>query len=212
MAIIKRGILGGFSNKIGNIVGTSWKGIAVMKSLPLSVANPQTAGQVETRTKFGLLAEIGSKWLAAIIKPLWDRSAGQMSGFNHFLQMNMPYVTGELTVDWANLIMSHGKLGAEAITTATANGTTNVLTVNYVSSAGQGFALSSDICYVGIAVGELEAFWGWSGDTRGVAGAQSVVVTGFDLVAGTVYHVYLAFRRADGTMVSDSTYKLVTAT
>ncbi len=40
MGIIKRGILGGFSNKVANVVGSSWKGINTMRALPLSVANP----------------------------------------------------------------------------------------------------------------------------------------------------------------------------
>ena len=46
MAKVRQGILGGFRGRVGNIVGTGWKGIAVMKSLPLTVANPRTAGQV----------------------------------------------------------------------------------------------------------------------------------------------------------------------
>ena len=46
MGILKQGILGGFSGKVANVVGTSWKGIAVIKAMPLSVANPKTAGQV----------------------------------------------------------------------------------------------------------------------------------------------------------------------
>jgi len=30
MGTIKRGILGGFSGKVANVVGTSWKGIALL--------------------------------------------------------------------------------------------------------------------------------------------------------------------------------------
>ena len=51
MGVIKQGILGGFSGKVANIVGSSWKGIPVIKSLPLSVANPQTAAQTTQRNK-----------------------------------------------------------------------------------------------------------------------------------------------------------------
>lgn len=70
MATIKQGILGGFSGRVGTIVGTSWKGIAVMKSLPLSVANPKTAGQVGQRTKFSSVVALASVILSSIIKPL----------------------------------------------------------------------------------------------------------------------------------------------
>jgi hypothetical protein len=31
MRIIKQGVLGGFSGKVGTVIGSSWKGIAVMR-------------------------------------------------------------------------------------------------------------------------------------------------------------------------------------
>jgi hypothetical protein len=42
MGTIKQGILGGFSGKVGTVVGASWKGIAYMRSLPQKVKNPRT--------------------------------------------------------------------------------------------------------------------------------------------------------------------------
>ena len=85
MAIIKRGILGGFSNKIGNVVGTSWKGISVMRSLPQSVHNPRTVSQTRQRRKFAIVSAIGSSILDIIIKPYWDPIAVRMSGYNKFV-------------------------------------------------------------------------------------------------------------------------------
>jgi hypothetical protein len=41
MGKISKGILGGFSGKIGNVVGATWKGIDYMRIMPASVANPQ---------------------------------------------------------------------------------------------------------------------------------------------------------------------------
>ena len=57
MGIIKRGILGGVSNKVGNVVGSSWKGIATLRSLPLSVANPNTLAQRNNRTSFSIMSK-----------------------------------------------------------------------------------------------------------------------------------------------------------
>lgn len=37
MGTIKQGILGGFSGKVGNIVGASWRGIDYIRSMPASV-------------------------------------------------------------------------------------------------------------------------------------------------------------------------------
>lgn len=91
MAIIKRGILGGFSNKIGNVVGTSWKGISVMRSLPQSVHNPKTEAQEEQRTNFAVASKLGSQLLDAVIKPFWDKRAIRMSGYNLWLQKNLDH-------------------------------------------------------------------------------------------------------------------------
>lgn len=91
MAIIKRGILGGFSNKIGNVVGTSWKGISVMRSLPQSVHNPKTEAQEEQRTNFAVASKIGSQLLDAVIKPFWDKRAIRMSGYNLWVQKNLDH-------------------------------------------------------------------------------------------------------------------------
>ncbi|MDD2265168.1 MAG: DUF6266 family protein, partial [Bacteroidales bacterium] len=46
MGTIKQGILGGFSGKVGNIVGASWRGIDYIRSMPASVRNPRTVAQV----------------------------------------------------------------------------------------------------------------------------------------------------------------------
>ena len=52
MGIIKKGILGGFSGKVGNVVGASWKGIDYIRSLPSTVRNPRTPRQVKQELSF----------------------------------------------------------------------------------------------------------------------------------------------------------------
>ncbi|MDD3723512.1 MAG: DUF6266 family protein, partial [Lutibacter sp.] len=52
MGTIKKGILGGFSGKVGSVVGSTWNGISYMRSLPASVKNPRTEKQMSQRSKF----------------------------------------------------------------------------------------------------------------------------------------------------------------
>ena len=54
MGTFKQGIYGGYSGKVGNVVGGSWKGIDYMRILPTSVANPQTDAQLTQRQKFSV--------------------------------------------------------------------------------------------------------------------------------------------------------------
>lgn len=58
MGIIKRGILGGFRIKWVLVVGTTWKGISVVKARPVSVANPNSPLQQEQRLAMKQIAFI----------------------------------------------------------------------------------------------------------------------------------------------------------
>lgn len=56
MATYKKGILGVFSGKVGTVVGSSWKGISYMKSLPKASSKAPTALQIDQRLKFALIS------------------------------------------------------------------------------------------------------------------------------------------------------------
>ena len=58
MGTIKKGILGGFSGKVGTVVGANWKSISYMCSLPQKVKNPRTVGQRSQRSKFSLTLKL----------------------------------------------------------------------------------------------------------------------------------------------------------
>jgi len=53
MGSIRRGIQGGFSGKVGNVVGAHWRGIDYMRSLPrVSKGRPVTEEQLMHRVRF----------------------------------------------------------------------------------------------------------------------------------------------------------------
>lgn len=88
MAIIKQGILGGFTGKVAGVVGTSWKGRAVMKGRPQSVSNPKTDAQVEQRGKFSAIAELAASILTTFVQPVENPISGNISGYNRFVKDN----------------------------------------------------------------------------------------------------------------------------
>jgi len=49
MGTIRKGVLGGFSGKVGTVVGSSWKGVSFMRSLPGKVKDPRTLLQLNHR-------------------------------------------------------------------------------------------------------------------------------------------------------------------
>lgn len=110
MGKIKQGILGGYSGKVGTTIGTSWKGQAVIKAMPLSVAQPNTQKKINSEARFTYITSFCRSILVDTIKPLLDRIAIKCSGFNMFSKMNKHCFTKDGLVWPEELIISLGKL------------------------------------------------------------------------------------------------------
>jgi hypothetical protein len=205
MARMYQGILGGLSGKIGNVVGSSWKGIPVLKTKPLSVANPQTAAQVAQRTAMTACTYYASLLNSSVIKPLWDRFASKMSGYNAFVQANIGEFTSTLVADWANIKTSQGKMVAVTIEDVDALATDVALTVTFPSTLLDAYAQSTDkvyVCAINASTGDVAL----PGVASTRADGAGYAVFRNNLVAGNLLKVYVAFKRVDGTVVSNSAY------
>ena len=110
MGVIKQGILGGFQNKVGAVIGSNWKGIATMRSRPISVANPRTGKQVAVRSEFTILVKMASALNATLIRPYWSRFAQKKTGANAFISANYGKMAGAVTTIPDRMILSQGKL------------------------------------------------------------------------------------------------------
>ena len=209
MGIIKRGILGGFSNKVANVVGSSWKGINTMRALPLSVANPRTSAQVTNRNSFSYFSKIGSDVLSTIIQPLLNRDAKYMSGYNKFIKLNkQAYDLGGLA-GWAqNPVISDGVLSA-TITNATATaGQTNIVVTAPTTLANAKDSATDKMfaCVIVYPTADTNLAnanaYGIGGSVARSAGSISVPVPA--ITAGHTYVVMLAYRSADGVETSET--------
>jgi hypothetical protein len=205
MGTIKQGILGGFSGKVANVVGSSWKGIAVMKSLPLSVANPKSSAQVAQRTKFSNVTVCASSILSSVIKPLWDRFAQKMSGYNDFIRTNIDLFAGTSPSVFADFIISQGIMAKTPITVAYSIIGEDDLSCEWDDTDLSGYKLADDKAYLLALTSNSSKPFFMSLDRTRTQGSATVDFP-FNLIEGTVVHLYLAFARADGTIVSDTAY------
>nr|WP_320118667.1 DUF6266 family protein [uncultured Marinifilum sp.] len=83
-----QGILGPFSGKVGAIVGSSWKGVNYIKSLPGPNTSNTEKQQVQ-RSRFKSVVKMASSLLASLIRPVWNLSAGKITGYNLFVKTNL---------------------------------------------------------------------------------------------------------------------------
>ena len=215
MAVIKRGILGGVSNKIGNVVGSSWKGIATLRSLPLSVANPNTQEQKTNRNSFSIMSKLGSDVLATVCQPLWNRDAKQMSGFNAYVKENK-LAYDENWVAWlANPVMSKGVLSA-SLTTADLTTRPDFIHCEFSTTLSNPQDANDDRVFIQVihqnnSNPAKPAFSakGFMYETPRVAGIAEVPIT-FDVNKGDKLIVSLSFKSVDGREVATSSTKVIT--
>jgi len=205
MGVITSGILGGFSGKVGPVVGGSWKGISYMRQLPASVANPNTAGQQAQRTKLSNIVAFARAVLSAVIKPLNDRFAEHMSGYNLFVQRNIGLFTLGYPDVGADLELSTGSLLGVDDFAATEGSTVQKFDGDWTDNSGTGNASATDEVYMigqNRTTGEVIA--APAGTVRSdatITGVFTETCTSADLIM-----VWAAFRKANGFIASNTEY------
>lgn len=206
MGTIKRGILGGFKNKVGSVIGSSWKGIDTMRSMPLSVANPKTAKQIAVRGNFKTLVMATSSVNSTLIRPYWSRFAKRMTGSNAFIKENYKSFENPEILFSENAILSKGKL--DMVTSVDVDDTVYPapLEVTWEQDPGT-YGDASDIV----------EFWGVLSNNASknrtleikLMGASTRGENGVDIPrtmweSTDEFALYITVRRADGTLVSNS--------
>lgn len=209
MAKINQGIFGAVQGKVGNLVGSSYKGIPVLKSKAASVANPQTADQTEQRNRMTSAVTFAKLILALWIKPLWDRFAVKMSGYNLWIQKNVANFEGGELQNPEDLIMSVGNMAATTIDSLTGDATSDTVTITWTPDT-TGFHLASDIAYVLVYVVQGGLFFSSNSVARSV-GACTVSCPDA-LGAVTDVEVWLVFKRTNGLYISLASHSAATIT
>lgn len=204
MGKLSSGIFGGVSGKVGNLTGSSWKGIQVVKSRPQSVAYPGTTGQVAQTTKMSAIVSFCKPILSSWIKPLWDRSAVKMSGYNAFVQANIAEFADGVIDSYSTLVMSRGTMAATQIETVVFSNSNKVVTLAWDATKISGLQNSTDIAYaccIDPSTGKIAV---QSGVLRSVG---SIAVTFPETLNDSgVLYCYLVFKRANGTVVSNNSF------
>lgn len=206
MGKINSGILGGFSGKIGNVVGAKWRGIDVMKIKPSNVRNPKTEGQVKQRSRFGLM--IGFlKIQGEYINEGYRQFAKGMSPMNAAMSYNIQNaLTGtypNIDIDYPNVMLSRGVL-TPAINGAATSSNAGVINLSWTDNSGSGSAKTNDQAMVVVFSPTLqESVIKLDGATRTDATLALTLPSAFE---GETVKVYLAFKSSDGSKVSNSTY------
>ena len=206
MGTIKKGILGGFSGKVGTVVGATWKGIAYMRSLPQKVKNPRTEPQMMQRTKFAVTLNF-LKPLNGLLRTGWKQYAHRQSPINAAMSYTIANaITGtypNYAIDPSKVLISRGSLtpAANASVTASAGGS---IIFNWDDNSGSSAARQTDrALLVVVNPDKSEAVF----DTAGATRSETTLSVNLpaDWVGETV-EAYIGFISEDGREVANSVY------
>ena len=159
MATFEKGYLGGFSGKVGNGVGSSWKGLDVLRSRPPRKRRGEpTDAQLEQQAKFTLITNLLLP-LTDLLNVTYSKSAAsRMSGFNKAFSVNNEAITGvfpAIAVDYPKILLSKGSLPNVGSPTA-ASTAAGKLAFSWVDNSGTNSSLSSDLVFVAAFNEELK--------------------------------------------------------
>jgi hypothetical protein len=205
MGKIKQGILGGFSGKVGSVVGSSWKGISYMRGKAVSIKNPRTLQQMMHRNKFAAALSVLQP-ITAFIRVGFKRYAYKKSEFNAAMSYTLKNaITGtypDYTIDFSKLLVSRGSLtGANNATAAPVAGK---IKLTWEDNTGIGEAQPTDKALaVAINPAKGEAAYTTDGAQR-ATGLENLIVSPY--WAGDEVEVYLAFITENGKDVATSVY------
>lgn len=113
MGTIKQGILGGFSGKVGTVVGSTWKSVHYMRALAVSFSDPRTEKQKNQRSKFTAAVNF-TKAMTPFLRFGYKEFSGQQSAFNaavsYILKHAMKGSGTNVSIDYHKALVTRGSL------------------------------------------------------------------------------------------------------
>ena len=113
MGTSHQGIHGGFTGKVGNVIGYQYRGKQVYRSMPTSVANPKTEKQRGNRERFSWV----NRFLASqsqLVKLGFAAFSGNQTAFHAAVSYNMKHAANsdfsEAALSMTDLRISKGNL------------------------------------------------------------------------------------------------------
>ena len=132
-------VKGSIKGKVGQFVGSSWKGIDYIKTYT-PTGNPRTQGQVTIRTIFQRCAHIGKAINEGVLKPYTFPKPVKMTAYNRMIQVNKE-LFDDLLWDQTKLKVFDGPLFNPGIAAATIEGVGTpaaTVKVTFASASGDG--------------------------------------------------------------------------
>lgn len=207
MATFEKGILGGFSGKVGNVVGSRWRGKNVMRSLPQRGNYTPTEDQLLQRERFKTVVAFLTP-IKAVLSAYFGKKQGDKSTYNlatsyHLIEALTALPLGEFEINYQKVLISKGDLrGLDNPTLAAA--ANQVLNLSWVDNSGQGNALATDTLLVVVYAPSVNLFQVFDAAASRDRATTALTVPAY--MAGLEVETWASFVTENGKEAAISTY------
>lgn len=204
MGTIEKGILGGFSGKVGTVVGGTWKGIDYMRSKSSRRNFVPSQKQLEQQMKFALMMRFLQP-MSALLEVTFNDYAVKQTGMNSAFSYNFGHAIAgtypTFTVDYAQVLISRGNL-PNVLGPAVTSGANSIITFSWTDNSGTSTAKATDLSVlVAYCPARQQAIFG-GGELRSDLTGDLNLLS----FSGQVVETYIGFMSADERDIAISMY------
>ena len=206
MGTYNKGILGPFSGKVGTVVGASWRGKDIMRSLPKKTDRTPSETQLLQRLKFTTVSNFLTP-MSTVLSRYFGLSGIELTRRNqamsYHLKYAVDYVDPIFEMMYDKVLISKGDLLGiqnQAVTAVV----TDKLTYTWSDNSGQGQALATDKLVVVVYEPTMNLYYISLDDgTRADATATVQLPAEFN---GLEVQSWITFAAADDKKYATSVY------
>ncbi|WP_431135107.1 DUF6266 family protein [Psychroserpens mesophilus] len=206
MATFEKGILGGFSGKVGNVVGSRWRGKNVMRSLPQRGNYTPTELQLLQRERFKTVITFVTP-IKGLLSKYFGKPQGDKSRYNlatsYHLTEALIAIPGGFTINYQKVLISKGDLRGlqQPVINAAPN---HVLDLTWDDNSGQGNAAADDVLFMVVFAPNEQLYQVFNpASTRD---QRSVQLTLPAFMAGLEVEIWAGFVTQNGKEAAVSSY------
>lgn len=205
MGLMNNGILGGFSGKVGTVVGGNWRGKEVMRSKPRRRKNAKrTDKQLDQQAKFAVATQFTlsmKEMLELTFSHYAVGKTGANSALAHTLKNAITGTYPDYRLAYDKVLVSRGSL-MTAFDGQAASVTKGTIQFSWTDNTGNGNANADDQVLMVAYYPEYNSTIYRIGAARN-AGIDSLTIPG---LSGKVVHTWISFISADRQDVATSIY------
>lgn len=206
MARFNKGIIGAYTGKVGNIVGSSWRGIDYVRSLPKKSSKPASDKQLAQRIKFGMTTSFLKSIKDVLMLGYADSKQRGKTGYNvafqHFIDKAIVGNYPNFSIDYAAVKIASGSL-AILMSLETVESSPSVLTLGWEPTINKFNAFSDDQVLAILYEPVENLFYAYEGATRNDSTLEIALPASYSgkTVVGWAFTIH-----RDGGITSSSQY------